>query len=171
MTRKHTSVGGPIGLHRSSMHKTQFPCHNKIGNCTKTLETYFCIVLMQTECQQSAPFIQFLVVACIFQTTPHSAYLSAISVNYSHIYNPINALLSHSPTAKHGERQPPLPHLVPDPQAFFTQGGALRSRAISLLLQNEYAQVQRTENPWPGAQTFQPSGKDLNGWNIQPSRP
>ncbi|KAM7373999.1 hypothetical protein PAMP_006678 [Pampus punctatissimus] len=30
-------------------------------------------------------------------------------------------------TAKHGERQPPLSHLVPDPQAFITQGGAHRS--------------------------------------------
>lgn len=75
------------------------------------------------------------------------------------------------PTAKHGERQPPLPHLVPDPQAFITQGGALRSWLSPCFCRMNMLKSSGLKIPGRGTKHSSPVGRTSAGGTSSPLVP
>lgn len=75
------------------------------------------------------------------------------------------------PAAKHGEWEPPLPHLVPDPQAFITQGGALRSRPSPCYCRMNMLKSSGLKIPGRGPKHSSPVGRTSAGGTSSPVVP
>lgn len=93
-----------------------------------------------------------------------------ISVKCPYIYGCLHPSFL-TPPAKHGEWRPPLPHLVPDPQAFVTQRGALRSRPSPCYRRMNMLKSSGLKIPGRGPKHSSPVGRTSAGGTSSPVVP